>query len=214
MGARAKLLPWSVRLAGGAALVVLGSVARVEVAAAGRVHDRVEDVPEAPVGLVLGTAPTLADGRENLFFRYRMDAAAELFHAGRVRALLVSGDHGSATYDEPSAMRDALVRRGVPADRIVLDHAGFRTLDSVIRARRVFGAARVVIVSQRFHDARALYLADAFGLEAVGFAARSPRFADKSSTWLREPVARVAAVLEATFGGRPRFFGPRERLPG
>src|SRR5690348_4349481 len=102
---------------------------RISVAAAPYVKSATSDLPAVRVGLVLGCSPKLSDGRENLFFARRIAAAAELFAAGRVEYLLLSGDNSRADYDEPSEMRRALIRAGVPAPRLVLDYAGFRTLD-------------------------------------------------------------------------------------
>lgn len=198
-------------------LVALGSVAllvvdgAISAAASDRIGESPENLRAADVALVLGTGPTTA-GRPNGFFEARMDAAAALFREGVVRGLLVSGDNSRADYDEPSAMRDALVARGVPREFITCDYAGFSTLDSVRRAGPVFGQARVIIVSQRFHLERALYLASASGLEAEGFVA-----ADVDRRWhwrarLREVLARGKAVLDVLLDRGPRFLGEREEV--
>ena len=139
----------------------------VDQAADARVYLDARTVPLRRVGLVLGTAPRGHLG-PNPFFERRLDAAAALYRAGRVRCLLVSGDHGTPYYDEVDAMRRGLVRRGVPAGRIAMDHAGFRTLDSLVRARRVFGVQDAVVVTDGFHLPRALYLARCNGIDAVG----------------------------------------------
>ncbi|MFM9957952.1 MAG: vancomycin high temperature exclusion protein [Phycisphaerales bacterium] len=198
---------------GGAVLICDSLVAR---AGAWRTHASSADVPPTDVALVLGTNPRVNDGRENLFFRYRIEAAAELFHAGRVRHLLVSGDNHIATYDEPGAMRDALITKGVPAGAITLDYAGFRTLDSVFRARSVFGQQRIVVVSQAFHCERAIYLARRHGIDAIGFAAQQPGGAAGGMVRARETLARCAAVIDGVIGRGPRFTGPSEpiRLAG
>jgi SanA protein len=139
-----------------------------------------------------------------------MDAAARLYHSGKVEYLLVSGDNHRHGYDEPTAMREALVARRVPADHIVLDYAGFRTLDSVVRAKEVFGLSSYVLVSQRFHNERALYLAKAFGLDVVAYNAKSVEGVTGDATWFREPLARLRAVLDVRIlGTRPRFTGAR-----
>jgi SanA protein len=165
-------------------------------------------VPELPVALVLGCSPKIA-GRPNLFYVYRMDAAVRLYHAGRVRALIVSGDNGTKHYDEPTAMKEDLVRRGVPAKAVYCDHAGFRTLDSVVRAERIFGQKRFVVVSQRFHNERAVFLARRHGLQAEAFDARDVTGNPGLMTHLREYLARVQAVLDVTLlRTKPRFEGP------
>jgi SanA protein len=175
-----------------------------------RLVDDLERLPHHSVGVVLGCVPRLRDGRSNLYFRYRMEAAAKLFHAGKVDYLLVSGDNHRRGYDEPTAMRDALVALAVPVERIILDYAGFRTLDSVVRAKEVFGQERIVIVSQRFHNQRALYLALASGVDAMAYNARDVVGSEGNLTGLREPLARVRAVLDVhLLRTRPKFAGPR-----
>jgi len=146
---------------------LLGSVL-VTATTHGRVHDDPKKVTDFPVALVLGTSPRGQDG-PNPFFEGRMDAAARLYHAGKVRRFLVSGDHGSRYYNEPQAMKTALAKRGIPLRAIQLDYAGFRTLDSVVRAKEVFGAKRIVVVTDDFHAARALFVARHHGIEASAF---------------------------------------------
>jgi SanA protein len=183
-------------------------------AARGRLFDLADvdagSVPGNRVALVLGCARTLPDGRANLYFVHRIAAAARLFAAGKVQYLLLSGDNGRHGYDEPSDMRDALVAAGVPADRIVLDYAGFRTLDSVVRAQQVFGLQAVTLISQRFHDERALYIARHLGLDAVAVCARDVTGAGGLTVRVRELFARVKTVLDLhVLGTGPRFLGPR-----
>src|ERR1700743_2024650 len=115
-------------------------------------------LPEVDVALVLGAAPIGPEGGATRYFEGRLDAAAELWRAGKVKFLLVSGDNRRPDYDEPSAMRAGLIARGVPADAIYRDFAGVRTRDSVLRAKSVFGQQRLIIVSQGFHAARAIFL--------------------------------------------------------
>jgi SanA protein len=187
---------------------------RVGVNAAPFVRASVNELPEVDVGLVLGCSKQLGDGRPNAFFRARMSAAAELYRAGKVRYLLLSGDNSRTDYDEPSDMRRALVAAGVPGSRIVLDYAGFRTLDSVLRAKDVFGVRRLIVVSQRFHNERAVYLARAHGMEAFGFDARDIGGVEGLRVRLREVVSRMFAVLDVkVLHSEPRFPGPPELTP-
>lgn len=182
-------------------------------ASAGRIADSVGKVRPTPVGLVLGTTDRI-DGRENPYFRHRIDAAARLWHAGRVATLLVSGDNRSRYYNEPVRMREALVARGVPADRIVCDFAGLRTFDSVVRAKEVFGIDEVLFISQRFHVERAIYIAKSRGIDAHGFAAEDvePHLALK--TRVREIGARIRMWLDVhVLDTRPRHLGERIHLP-
>ncbi len=178
--------------------------------AAGKCHDDVRTVPESDVGLVLGCAPMLSDGQPNRFFTKRIATAVELYQAGKVKALIVSGDNHREGYDEPTAMKEALVAEGLPESRIYCDYAGFRTLDSVVRAREIFGQEQLVIVSQRFHNERAVYLAERRGLVAVALNAGDVPLRAAAKTYLRERFARVKAVLDVTlFGTGPKFLGER-----
>ena len=164
------------------------------------------------VALVLGTSPRLGNGT-NPWFSRRIDAAADLWHRGRIRALIVSGDNRRLDYDEATAMHEALRRRGVPEAAIVRDFAGLRTLDSVVRAKEVFGQDRLVIVSQREHSLRALYLARAHGIDAVAVAADDPPLITRRMR-LRESLAGLRCWLDVNLlGTRPRFLGPREAVP-
>ena len=216
------LSPWRRRLrnlaclALASVLFVLACNLAVLIAAAGRVTP-VGHAAEAPVrraAVVMGCAPKLRGGRDNAYFTARIAAAAELWRAGKVEALVVSGDNHVEWYDEPSEMKAALVAAGVPEDRIACDYAGFRTLDSVVRAKTIFGLDSFLVVSQDFHVRRAIFLGRCKGLDVRGYAARGVPFGRLSSrTIVREPLARVAAVLDVLLGRRPRFGGPRVPLP-
>lgn len=183
-------------------------------ASRGRIFSDVSQIPATKVGLVFGTTDRIGS-RENLYFRYRMDAAAGTFHAGKVETLIVSGDNRSSRYyDEPEKMRQALVARGVPNDRIVDDGDGIRTLDSVIRAKEIFGADTVLFISQRFQIERAIYLAKANGINAYGFEARDVETQAGLKTRIREIGARVKMWLDVNFlDTRPQRLGDKERLP-
>lgn len=144
---------------------------RLDRAAEAKSFTAVARVPAVDVALVLGTAPIGPEGGPNRYFVYRLDAAAALYKAGKAKYFIVSGTR-EGRFDEPTAMRDGLVERGVPAAVIYRDFGGDRTLDSIVRARRVYGQTRLIIVSQRFHLSRALFLALHEGIEAWGFEAR------------------------------------------
>ena len=197
-----------VRLAlAGVAFVVACNLA-VLIAAAGRV------TPAGRAAVVMGCVPKLRGGWDNPYFTARIEAAAELWRAGKVEAFVVSGDNHVEWYDEPTEMKAALVAAGVPEDRIVCDYAGFRTLDSVVRAKTIFGLDSFLVVSQDFHVRRAIFLGRCRGLDVRGYAARGVPFGRLSSrTIVREPLARVAAVLDVLLGRRPRFGGPHVPLP-
>ncbi len=178
-----------------AVALALGDLLRMDALVAGRLYDDVEQVPPRPVGLVLGCAPRLRNGRENSYFLARVSAAARLFRAGKVDGLLVSG-RVTTRLDEPAALFEALVAKGVPPARIRQDRLGNRTIDSVKRARGVHGCDGVVLVSQRFHNVRALYLAAHLHLDAVGFNADEPRGLCRARMRLRELGARLRVLRD------------------
>jgi SanA protein len=176
----------------------------------GALFDNTANLPHRRVALVLGCAPVLGHGWANPFFVNRMEAAAAVFKAGKADYLLVSGDNHTVEYDEPTAMKEALMRLGVPEERIVLDYAGFSTLDSVLRANLVFGLTEFSIISQRDHALRAIYIAHHHHLDAVGFTAKDIPARYGWRTSLRETFARARTVLDVNVWGRtPRFTGPR-----
>jgi SanA protein len=209
-----------IKFAGITAAILLASVCIASVvservvvqAAAGRLYDTPSDVPIHDVAVVLGTSPKVVGGRPNLLYEARIDAAAQLYTAGRVKCLLVSGDNGDLRYNEPTRMRADLIRRGIPAKDVVCDYAGFRTLDSMVRAQKVFGQNSFVIVSQPFHNERAVYLARQRGIDAIGFNAVQTQLG--LGLWIRERFARFTAILDINvFNRQPRFLGKREPMP-
>lgn len=169
--------------------------------------DRADTAPAAEVALVLGAAPFLDDGRPNRFFEYRLDAAAALYKAGKVKYLLASGDSVDPGYDETTAMKRGLVKRGVPAEMVYRDIAGVRTLDSVLRARDLYGQRRMVIVSQDFHVRRAVWLAREHGIEAFGFDAPGVSPVDALDSWARQFPSALKAVLDIWTGSVARYRG-------
>ena len=182
-------------------------------ASTGKIFRTAEEAPANDVALVLGTGKFTPRGRTNLHFTQRIKAAAELYHAGKIRHLIVSGDNHVKSYDEPTDMLQALSETGVPTNAITCDYAGFRTLDSVVRANSVFGLTNFTIVTEAFHCPRALWIAKAHGLNAVAFAAP-----DLSARWsarvkAREALARVLCGLDLyVFRTAPKFPGPSEPL--
>lgn len=187
---------------------------RVERAVESRIFTSVDFIPHNKVALLLGTNPLNRRGRPNSYFINRINTAAELYHAGKVDFIIASGDNHTKEYDEPTAMRDSLIAHGVPEDRIVLDFAGFRTLDSVARAKEVFGCDSLTIISQEDHNARALYLADANGIDAVAVSAplRAGRWV-RTRLAIREWLARDKIMLDIWFGEQPHFLGEKIKIP-
>ena len=182
---------------------------------AGRVFgpDEIGSVPVQRAAVVLGCVKTLPNGLDNLYYARRISVAAELYKAGKVRCLIVSGDNHAKGYDEPSDMKDSLVAAGVPAEHIVCDYAGFRTLDSVVRAKEVFGLDSFLVVSQRDHVRRAVFLARGFGADAYGYAAPDVNGRYSIKTTIREQFAKLKAVLDVVIRRKPKFLGTQEVLP-
>lgn len=197
-----------------AAAVVLGLIVAadglINRSARGRTYSDARVIPHRSVGLVLGCSKTVGPGYLNPFFQYRVAAAAELYRLGKVDYLLVSGDNHTHAYDEAKDMKSSLAELGVPRAKIYCDYAGFRTFDSVVRAREVFGQTRITIISQAFHNRRAIFIARHSGVDAIGFDARDVDAHDSFATRCREQVAKVTAVLDIyMFGRQPKFLGPR-----
>jgi SanA protein len=182
---------------------------RLEQLAASCLTDDPARLPDMDVALVLGAAPIGPEGGPNRYFEYRLDAAAALWRAGKVKYLLVSGDNRHKDYDEPTAMRAGLLARGVPATAIYRDFAGLRTRDSILRARSVFGQQRLIIVSQRFHLSRALFLAREEGIEACGFEARDVDNPYSIFTTLRRYPSALRAYWDVWLDMPSRHTGPR-----
>jgi SanA protein len=175
--------------------------------AEGKIFDQVSDCPKVKVALVLGTSRTLKYGNDNLYFSYRIKAAVELYRAGKVEYILVSGDNGITTYDEPTDMKNALIAAGIPANKIFLDYAGFRTLDSMERALKVFGQKEVIVVSQQFHNERAIYLGEHFGMTVYGYNAKDVAKMGGFRTKVRERFARMKVFWDILFGVDSKFLG-------
>ncbi|MDX2918925.1 ElyC/SanA/YdcF family protein [Streptomyces sp. FL06-04B] len=173
--------------------------------------DRVGTAAGAPareVAVVFGAG--LWNGRPTPYLAHRLDAAAELYRAGKVEVVLVTGDNSRVEYDEPDAMRTYLTGRGVPDRRIVSDYAGFDSWDSCVRAKKIFGVDRAVLVSQGFHIHRAVTLCRSAGIDAYGVAVDEPRDATWYYGGARELAASGKAALDALFRPDPRFLGPEE----
>jgi len=187
---------------------------KVENASEGKIYSSVDSIPHNKVALLLGTNPLNRLGRPNSYFTNRIETAAKLYHAGKVDFIIASGDNHTKQYDEPAAMRDSLMAHGVPENRIVLDFAGFRTLDSVVRAKEVFGCDSLTIISQSDHNARALYLAESHGMDAVAISAplRAGRWV-RTRLALREWLARDKMMLDILFGKEPHFLGEKIVIP-
>lgn len=172
-------------------------------------YNHVDEIPDNQVGLLLGTSPKLKNGKNNLYFDHRITAAIELYKAGKIKYILISGDNRQRNYNEPEYMKKALLQGGIPEEAIYLDYAGFRTLDSVVRAKKVFGQNRFTVISQKFHNARAIYIAHKNDIEAIGFNARDVDTYSGLKTQIRERLARVKVFLDLLSRKQPRFLGEK-----
>jgi SanA protein len=179
-----------------------------------QIYKQVNTVPAGQVvALVLGTSKQLPNGWDNHYFKCRIAAAADLYHAGKISHLLLSGDNSRPDYNEPADMRAALMEKGVPASAMTLDCAGMRTLDSVVRAREIFGLASYVIVTDDFHLPRALFLANHFGITAIGYESEPLEWGTSKKTRIREYFARVKLLLDVyLLGTEPKFLGAKQAL--
>ncbi|MEO3973319.1 ElyC/SanA/YdcF family protein [Streptomyces sp. CAU 1734] len=178
-------------------------------ASAGSRISTVAEVPAQDVAVVFGAG--LWEGRPTPYLAHRLDTAAELYRAGKVKVVLVTGDNSRAEYDEPNAMRTYLTGKGVPDDRIVSDYAGFDTWDSCVRAKKIFGVDRAVLVTQGFHIRRAVTLCRSAGVDSYGVGVEEPL----DSVWrygaVREMIAAGKASLDVAFKPDPQFLGDREK---
>lgn len=184
----------------------------VEKASASLQYSFVKEVPSTHVGLLLGTSP-VNRGKPNLYFTYRIDAAEALFKAGKIKYLIISGDNGRKEYDEPTEMKNALIARGIDSTKIILDYAGFRTFDSVVRAKKIFGQDTIIFISQRFHNERAIYIAQQNDMLAYGYNAKDVSNKYGMKTIVREKFARVKVFLDILFGVQPHFLGEKISIP-
>lgn len=179
-----------------------------------RLYDEIGSVPPKNVALLLGTSKNLRGGRPNLYFRYRIDAVTALYQAGKIKHIIASGDNRLDSYNEPLDMQKALLERGIPKEAITLDYAGFRTLDSVVRAKEIFSQSDIIIVSQAFHNERALFISDFYGIQAIGFNAQDVELGEwqLKMRW-REYFACFKAVLDLyVLRTQPRFLGERVEI--
>lgn len=181
----------------------------IELSSRGKTFDQVIEIPKNKVGLVLGTSRHLVEGGINPYYSHRISATITLFKAGKIDFVLVSGDNGSVYYNEPTTIKKDLVEAGIPEEKIFLDYAGFRTLDSMVRAKVIFGLDSVTVISQEFHNKRAIYIAERKGLKAVGFNATDLGGDKALKVHSREYLARVKVFVDLLFNTQPRFYGEK-----
>lgn len=176
-------------------------------------YDNPNLIPKNRVGLLLGTSKYLSNGKINGYWKYRIDATVELYKKSKIKYVIISGDNSKSTYDEPTDMKNELVKRGIPESVIFLDYAGFRTFDSVIRAKKVFSQTEFTIISQQFHNERAIVIARHYGIKAIGYNAKDVTAYNGFKTKVREKFARVKLFLDFIIGNEPKFLGKKIEIP-
>jgi len=181
--------------------------------AKGKLYSASTEIPYNRVGILLGTSKTTINGYGNAFYNNRINAAIELLKNNKIKYLVISGDNGRTEYDEPTAMRTDLINAGIDSNRLFLDYAGFRTFDSMKRLKEVFGQDAVTIISQQFHNERALYIAKRLNISAIAFNAKDVSSSVGFRTIVREKFARAKVFLDFWFGKEPKFLGPKVILP-
>ncbi|MDO4873944.1 MAG: ElyC/SanA/YdcF family protein [Candidatus Gracilibacteria bacterium] len=183
----------------------------ISFATTGMIYTNVDDVPARKYGLLLGTSPGAQNS--NLFFNTRIEAAKILYEKGKIEYIIVSGDNSTSSYNEPLYMKTELERRGVATDKIVMDYAGFRTLDSVLRAKEIFSLTDdITIISQPFHLERALFLAKFHKINAIGFGAADVSLKYGLQTYIREIGARWLAMYDAIRGTQATVLGDKVEI--
>jgi SanA protein len=176
-----------------------------------RVFSDINEVPATDVALVLGTSKKFANGEPNAYFEHRMDAAARLFKAGKIKHLLLSGDNRTQYYDEPGDMKEALKKRGLPDSAFSADKAGLRTLDSVVRSNKVFGTREIMVVTQRFHSYRAVFIGQYYGMNTYAFTAETLPVRTSANLLFREFLARPMAIIDLyVLKKKPSALGKKE----
>ncbi len=173
----------------------------------------IQTLPDTKTAVLLGTGKTLSNGMPNAYFYNRIQAAVDLYKSGKIKYVIVSGDNSTKEYNEPEDMQLTLMKYGIPKDKIILDHAGFRTLDSVVRAKEIFGQMKFIIISQKFHNERAVFLARKNGIEAYGYNANDVNKYAGLKTNLREYLAKTKVYWDLLFGVEPKFGGEKIVIP-
>ncbi len=176
-------------------------------------YSSIDSIPHNHCALVLGTSKYLWNGKRNLYYTNRIKAAVELYNHSKVDYIIVSGDNRNRNYNEPITMYNDLIAAGIPNKKIILDYAGFRTLDSVVRGKEVFGQDKFTIVSQLFHNQRAIFIARNKGIEAIAFNAGDDSENLAFKVQMREIAARVLVVFDMITSKQPHFLGEKVVIP-
>ncbi len=181
--------------------------------ARGHLYTDSKAIPFNRVGLLLGTTKSGRNGHDNPYYTHRVQAATKLIKDGKIRYLVISGDNGRKDYNEPELMRKDLINAGIDSSVIYLDYAGFRTFDSIKRLKEIFGQDSVTIISQGFHNERAIYIATKEEVFAIGYNAADVSARQGFKTQMREKFARVKVFIDFLFGVKPKYLGSKIIIP-
>jgi len=179
----------------------------------GKLYTEINSIPFNKVGLLLGTSKYLKGGGLNPYYVFRIEATVKLIKGVKIKYVIISGDNGTKEYNEPKMMRNDLIKSGIDSACIFLDYAGFRTFDSMVRLQEIFGQKSVTVISQQFHNERAIYTANRLGISAIGFNATDLTNSQGFKVQFREKFARVKVFLDFIFGNHPKYLGSRIAIP-
>lgn len=174
--------------------------------------NEIDKVKPLKTGLVLGTSKHLGNGSINPFYQNRLIAAKNLYFQNKIKQLIVSGDNSSKYYNEPQDMKDDLIKMGVPDSVIFLDYAGFRTFDSMVRLKAIFNQDSAIVISQQFHNERAIFIAQQKNIFVYGYCAKDVSQSIGFKTYLREYFARLKVFVDLLFNKQPKFYGPKIKM--
>lgn len=208
-----KLIKWILGLSLAFIICIFLCYKKISHFATDYLYNDANKIPYKKVALLLGTSRYTMNGNINLFFKGRIEAAVQLYKAGKIKYIIASGDNRMLNYNEPQLMQQALIENGIPDSAIILDYAGFRTFDSIIRCREIFGQNSFIVISQPFHNERALYIARHLGIDAIGFNATDVKGSIAFKTRLREIFSRVKTIIDIhIFPAKPKFLGEKIEL--
>jgi SanA protein len=193
--------------------VIITADQLIKAKARGKTYISVKDIPANKTGILLGTAKYLAGGGQNPYYAYRVRAAKELLTYNKIRYIIVSGDNSTQYYNEPAMLRKDLITAGIDSNRIFMDYAGLRTFDSMIRLRDIFSQDSVTVISQEFHNQRAIYIASREGIHAIGYNAKDISRKLGWKVQAREKLARVKLFIDIITNKKPKYLGEKIDIP-
>lgn len=186
---------------------------KIKLTAKGKLYNSTQNIPFSKTGLLLGTGKFLKNGTINPYYQYRINATVQLLNSNKIKYVIISGDNSTKNYNEPAMMRADLIAIGIDSTKIFLDYAGFRTFDSMVRAKEIFGQNTLTIISQKFHNERALYIAQRENITAIGFNAQDVTAITDLKVQAREKLARVKVFLDYIIQTKPKFLGTKIQIP-